>query len=240
MPVVTMLADMGNLGFFDLISQSSFFAGLILLILVVMSLISWAIVIAKFRQYRSVSRDNEEFIKLFRERKRLIDAQAKCAPRKASPLFTMLEDGLSDLSLIVEKKKGQGNLQAGLVKLDSHDLDAISKTLERSATEQHAYLEKLVVFLATTANTAPFFGLLGTCWGIMNAFMGIGSRGSASLAVVAPGIAEALIATIVGLGAAIPAVIAYNWCNNKLKFIADDLSNFSLEFLSAVQKENEF
>ncbi len=240
MPVVTMPADMGNLGFFDLISQSSFFAGLILLILVVMSLISWAIVIAKFRQYRTVSRDNEEFIRLFRERKRLMDAQAKCAPRKASPLFTVLEDGLSDLSLIVEKKKGQGNLQAGLVKLDSHDLDAISKTLERSSTEQHAYLEKLVVFLATTANTAPFFGLLGTCWGIMNAFMSIGARGSASLAVVAPGIAEALIATIVGLGAAIPAVIAYNWCNNKLKFIADDLSNFSLEFLSAVQKENEF
>ncbi len=240
MPVVMTPAEMGDLNFFDLLSQSSFFAILILLILVVMSLISWAIVIAKFRQYRSVSQSNREFIRLFRKRRRLMDAQAKCAPRRDSPLFTVLEDGLSDLLHVVEKKKGQGNLQAGLIKLDSHDLDAISKTLERSSTEQHAFLEKNVVFLATTANVAPFLGLLGTCWGIMSAFMSIGARGTASLAVVAPGIAEALIATIVGLGAAIPAVVAYNWCNNKLKFIADDFSNFSLEFLSAVQKENEF
>jgi len=234
------IADAASGGFWDLVGRSSFFSVLILLILVFMSVVSWAIVIGKYRQYRAVSRDNRDFIQLFRNRRRLLDAPAKCAPRKGSPLFKVLEDGFSDLQLIVSKRKGQGNLQAGLIELNSHDLDAISKTLERSSSEQLAKLEKHVVFLATTANSAPFFGLLGTCWGVMSAFMNIGIRGSASLAVVAPGIAEALIATIVGLAAAIPAVIAYNWCNNKLKFIADDLSNFSLEFLSAVQKENEF
>lgn len=240
MPDVTAPAQVGVGSFWDLLGHSSFFAVLILLILLFMSLVSWAIVIAKFRQYRAVDRLNDNFIKLFRNRKRLIDAPAKCAPCKASPLFNMLDDGFHDLQEIVAKRKGQGNLQAGLIELNSHDLDAISKTLERSASEQLAKLEKHVVFLASTANSAPFFGLLGTCWGVMSAFMNIGVRGSASLAVVAPGIAEALIATIVGLGAAIPAVIAYNWCNNKLKFIADDLSNFSLELLSAIQKENEF
>lgn len=240
MPDATLAGQIGAGSFWDLVGHSSFFAIIILLILMFMSLVSWAVVIAKFRQYRAIDRLNDNFIKLFRSRKRLIDAPSKCAPSKTSPLFAMLADAFQDLELIVSKRKGPGNLQASLVELNAHDLDAISKTLERSASEQLGKLEKNVVFLATTANSAPFFGLLGTCWGVMSAFMNIGVRGTASLAVVAPGIAEALIATIVGLGAAIPAVIAYNWCNNKLKFIADDLSNFSLELLSAIQKENEF
>jgi biopolymer transport protein TolQ len=152
----------------------------------------------------------------------------------------VLEEGFGDLRQIVAKRKSGVAGESGLIELNSHDLDAIAKTLERSSNEQLAKLEKHIVFLATTGNSAPFFGLLGTCWGVMSAFMNIGVTGTASLAVVAPGIAEALIATIVGLGAAIPAVIAYNWCNNKLRFILNDLNNFSLEFLSAVQKENEF
>ncbi len=240
MPVMILLADAVTGGFWDLLSHMSGFATIILLILVFMSLVSWAIIINKLKLYRGVSRSNELFIQHFRKRKRLVDAHAKCAPYKASPLFGVLEDGFKDLEMIVSKKKGEGNIQAGLVQLNGYDLDAISKTLERSSNERVADLEKYVVFIATTANVAPFFGLLGTCWGIMNAFMSIGARGSASLAVVAPGIAEALIATIVGLGAAIPAVIAYNWCRNKLRFITGELDNFSLEFLSAVQKENEF
>jgi len=109
--------------------------------------------------------------------------------------------------------------------------------LERSASEEVAALEKYVVFLATTANASPFLGLLGTVVGVMDAFWSIGERGSASLAVVAPGIAEALVATIVGLGAAIPAVIGYNWANNKLKHFYDKASNFNLEFLGRVKKE---
>jgi biopolymer transport protein TolQ len=240
MPPTTLPAGAASGSFWDLLSHMSGFATIILLILVFMSVVSWAIIIHKFRLYRAVSHSNELFIQGFRKRKRLIDAEAKCAPYKTSPLFKILVDGFGDLQGIVAKKKGQGNIQAGLVELNGHDLDAIQKTLERSSNERIAELEKYVVFLATTGNSAPFFGLLGTCWGIMNAFMSIGARGSASLAVVAPGIAEALIATIVGLGAAIPAVIAYNWCRNKLRFITGELDNFSLEFLSAVQKENEF
>ena len=99
-------------------------------------------------------------------------------------------------------------------------------------------LERKIIFLATTANSAPFMGLLGTVVGIMDSFWSIGERGSASLAVVAPGIAEALLATIVGLGAAIPAVIAFNWANNKMKFLNDYCANFILEFLTRVKKES--
>jgi len=91
--------------------------------------------------------------------------------------------------------------------------------------------------LATTGNISPFFGLLGTVWGIMDSFASIGVRGSASLAVVAPGIAEALIATVVGLAVAIPAVMAYNFFNNQLKVFSTQVDNFTLEFLSAVKKE---
>ena len=111
-------------------------------------------------------------------------------------------------------------------------------TLERTGAEEVNRLEKAIVFLATTGNISPFFGLLGTVWGIMNAFASIGVRGSATLAVVAPGIAEALIATIAGLAVAIPAVMAYNFFNNKLKVISTQVDNFALEFLSAVKKEN--
>jgi len=103
--------------------------------------------------------------------------------------------------------------------------------------EENSVFEKSVVFLATTANASPFLGLLGTVVGVMDSFWSIGQRGSASLAVVAPGIAEALLATIVGLGAAIPAVIGFNWANNRLKGFNDKISNFSLEFIIRLKKD---
>jgi len=238
-PVIATVGG-GNLSVWYLISHSSTFALIILLVLLFMSFISLAIMINKFRQYRLVDRENNRFVSAFRKRKRLVDAYGKCSTYKRAPLAKLLEAGFADLQEIISKKKGEGNINPGVVQLGDNDLDAISKTLERTTNEQIGYLEKLVVFLGTTATIAPFLGLLGTCWGIMRAFMDVGSRGSASLAVVAPGIAEALIATIIGLAVAIPAVIGFNYCNNKLKFIEDHLNNFSLEFLSAVEKENSF
>ncbi|MBD3381236.1 MAG: Tol-Pal system subunit TolQ [candidate division Zixibacteria bacterium] len=236
-----MLASAGsNMSVWYLISNSSAFALLILLIMLGMSFVSLAILASKFRQFRLVERENRRFISAFRKRRRLVDAYGKCSTYRKSPLARLLEDGFSDLQQIVKRKKGEGNLQAGPVNLNSSDLDAIGKTLEKTANEEIGKLERMVVFLGTTGTVAPFFGLLGTCWGVMRSFMNIGTTGQASLAVVAPGIAEALIATIVGLAVAIPAVIAFNWCNNKLKYVQDDLNNFSLEFLSAVEKENSF
>ena len=223
-----------------LIAHSSTFALIILIILLFMSFVSLAILINKFRQYKQVDYENGRFLSAFRKRKRLVDAYGKCSTFKKAPLAKLLEAGFADLQEIIGKKKGEGNISAGQVQLADHDLDAISKTLEKTANEELGKLEKTVVFLGTTGTVAPFFGLLGTCWGVMRSFLNVGATGSASLAAVAPGIAEALIATIIGLAVAIPAVISHNWCNNKLKFIEDSLNNFSLEFLSAVEKENSF
>ena len=121
--------------------------------------------------------------------------------------------------------------------LEEADYDIVEMIMEQTASDQISLLERRVIFLATTGNAAPFMGLLGTVVGIMDAFWSIGAKGSASLAVVAPGIAEALLATIVGLGAAIPAVIAFNWANNKLKQINDLANGFILEFMARARKE---
>ncbi len=229
-----------NLSVWNLIAHSSTFALIILIILLFMSFVSLSIMVNKIRHYRQVEFENGRFLGAFRKRKRLVDAYGKCSTFKKAPLAKILEAGFADLQEIISRKKGEGNLAAGQVELGAHDLDAISKTLEKTSNEEMGKLEKMVVFLGTTATVAPFFGLLGTVWGIMRSFMNVGATGSASLAVVAPGIAEALIATVIGLAVAIPAVVAHNWCNNKLKFLEDNLNNFSLEFLSAVEKENSF
>ena len=121
--------------------------------------------------------------------------------------------------------------------MTNDEFELVEMAMERSLNDEVGKLEKQVVFLATTASSAPFLGLLGTVVGIMDSFWSIGKHGSASLAIVAPGIAEALLATIVGLGAAIPAVMAYNWANNRLKILQSSSTNFMLEFISRGRKE---
>jgi biopolymer transport protein TolQ len=124
----------------------------------------------------------------------------------------------------------------GEVSTDLGGIENISRALRRATTSEITRLEKYVTFLATTGATAPFIGLFGTVWGIMTAFKGIGETGSASLAVVAPGIAEALIATAIGLVAAIPAVMGYNHFQHKIKVLIAEMDNFSTEFLNIVQR----
>ncbi len=112
----------------------------------------------------------------------------------------------------------------------------VNRALKRSVNVELTRLNRLLAFLATTGNTAPFIGLFGTVWGIMNAFHGIGIKGSANLATVAPGISEALIATAAGLAAAIPAVVAFNYFTNRIGMMESELSNFSTDFLSLIER----
>ena len=112
----------------------------------------------------------------------------------------------------------------------------VARALRRATTTETHRLEKFLTFLATTGSTAPFIGLFGTVWGIMDAFHGIGKTGSASLAVVAPGISEALIVTAIGLAAAIPAVVGYNHFLNKTNVLIGEMDNFSQEFLNIVER----
>ncbi len=221
----------------QIIGQSSAFGIFILLILVFMSLVSWAIIVNKWRLFRTVEAASNRFLENFRRSRRLNESVSMIPSVNESPLAGMYKAGLDEMNDLTERKNQGGGLQDKKHRLDDEDFDIVEMAMSRSQVLELGQLERQVIFLAATASAAPFMGLLGTVVGIMDSFWSIGERGSASLAVVAPGIAEALLATIVGLAAAIPAVIAYNWANNKMKFLTDSADNFVLEFLARARKE---
>jgi biopolymer transport protein TolQ len=227
--------------FWTMVKDAGVFAQIVLLILLFLSVGSWAIIFYKLFSFRKVDTETKRFLMVFRKRRKVADVFANCVSLRKTPLSWVLEAGFKEvveLSKREEEFEKAENRQHHLPILENKEKSEVVKmTLERVGAEELLKLEKRVVFLATTGNVSPFFGLLGTVWGVMDSFASIGVRGSASLAVVAPGIAEALIATIVGLGAAIPAVIAYNYFNNRLKNIAADIDNFSLELMAAFKKE---
>jgi biopolymer transport protein TolQ len=221
-----------------MITGAGLFAQLILFILLIMSVISWGIAIGKVRLFRRVVERNAAFLRAFRRKAPLADKASALRMLRGSRLLPLYEAALADAAEFtgLNRKTGLAPGESGF-HLMPMQRQAVSDTLTRVAQEQIGLLESWTIFLATTGNAAPFLGLLGTVWGIIDAFVSIGARGSATLAIVAPGIAEALVATAAGLIAAIPAVVAYNWCNNKLRVIRDDLDNFSLELLTALARE---
>lgn len=211
-----------------MVLESGVFAQVILFILLIFSIISWAIMINKLRVFRKVEKETRKFLATFRKSKNLSEAYLACGLLHRTPLHNMLVAGYKETEQFSKKDE--------VIPVEKR-ADVVKMTLDRVGAEEISRLERNVVFLATTGNISPFFGLLGTVWGIMDSFASIGVRGTASLAVVAPGIAQALIATIFGLAVAIPAVIGYNYFNNRLKFVATDIDNFSLEFLTTAKKE---
>ncbi len=225
-------------GIWEIIGNTSFFGALVLTVLVVMSLVSWGIMVNKYRLYRDVNQQSRKFSDLFSRTDDLRGLLGQVKLFRITPLSTIYSAGIKEVEAIIEAKSIAGISAEKRRKLDEDDFKTVTLMLDKTIAESTGDLEKYVVFLATTANAAPFLGLLGTVVGVMDSFWSIGERGSASLTVVAPGIAEALLATIVGLAAAIPAVIGYNWANNKLKYIFDQSHNFSLELLARLKKES--
>lgn len=221
----------------QIVQESSTFGVIILLVLVAMSLASWSVIVGKLRQFRKVAAQNESFLHNFKRSRQMDELAGKAKTFKASTTARIYMSGFNELSSQREAANTFAGLGADVKPLTTDDLEMVEMDMEREMTDQLSYLERQVVYLATTASSAPFLGLLGTVVGIMDSFWSIGERGSASLAVVAPGIAEALLATIVGLGAAIPAVIAYNWANNRIKAFRDHSESFILDFMVRVRKE---
>ncbi len=217
----------------DLIMESSVFAKIILFVLVAFSIVSWAVIIYKFFQYKRVTGESEVFLKDFRRRRSLEKSFSVLSKMNGTPLAAIFGAAFIELESLVSGRRGSDEP----VTIDDDALELVSEAIDRTGVSEISKLEKNVVFLATTANASPFLGLLGTVWGIMESFAQIGVMGTATLAVVAPGIAEALIATVAGLAAAIPAVIAYNYYTNKLRFIATEIDNFKSELFSAIKKE---
>jgi len=206
---------------------------IVLLILIGFSVLSWTIIMFKFFQIHKANSESERFMDLFWKSKRF-DAIASQVDRfGASPLTVLFNEGYGELGKFVE---GRAKTDTSILSTDLGGIENVSRALRRATNSEITRLEKYTTFLATTGSTSPFIGLFGTVWGIMTAFEGIGKTGSASLAVVAPGIAEALIATAIGLVAAIPAVMAYNHFQHKIRVLIKDMDSFSTEFLNIVQR----
>jgi biopolymer transport protein TolQ len=207
---------------------------LVLLLLGFFSVVSWAIILFKFVQIQRANGESDRFMDFFWKSKRF-DAIASQVDRFAnSPLTVLFNEGYGELKKVVEN--GEGKTDSSALSTDLGGVENVSRALRRATNSEITRLEKYTTFLATTGSTSPFIGLFGTVWGIMTAFKGIGKTGSASLAVVAPGIAEALIATAIGLVAAIPAVMAYNHFQHKIRVLIKEMDSFSTEFLNIVQR----
>ena len=199
---------------------------LVLIALALMSLLSWSLMIYKFFSLGKAHRASVQGLELFSDAKDLTAAVAALSSLPGSPVYEVGRAGVAEYNRLKEK----GNS-------DTVIFDNVSRALSQGVSDSLSSLNGALSFLATCANTAPFIGLFGTVWGIMHSFHSIGEAGKASLATVAPGISEALIATAIGLFVAIPATIGYNSFLNRLGKIEVELTNFGRVFLNRVQSE---
>jgi len=211
---------------------------LVMLILLLFSLVSWSIVIMKARLFRRVSRESREFLEQFWSSNNLSEANTIVEDYPYCPEAGVFSAGFSELQKInrIRTRKEPSNIRETL-DMQLATMENLQRAIHKAEAQQITRLGSSLPFLATTGNAAPFIGLFGTVWGIMASFHDIGVRGSASLAVVAPGISEALVATAAGLAVAIPAVVFYNHYSNKLADIDTSIQNFSTDLLNLVERD---
>ncbi len=226
-----------------MIANAGLMVQFVLLMLLFFSVTSWAIIIIKYRYVRKAFKESAYFTEFFWKSRDLSAAFAKAKQLQGSPVARIFRIGYGELKNLTQvgfspAAAGKG-VDANGVTLASgfSGIDNVQRALRRSINAETTRMTQMVPFLATTGNTTPFIGLFGTVWGIMNSFHGIGLRGSASLAVVAPGISEALIATAAGLAVAIPAVIAFNYFMQKIRTIESELQSFAADFLNIIERD---
>jgi len=218
----------------DLVRGSGLVVQAILYLLILFSVISWGIIAQKYRQIRRAKRESERFIEIFWERRNLSSIHDASRELSASPVGQVFRSGYEELVRVSRSKKESS--AADNLTTELSGVDNVSRAMKRATSVETTKMEKNCSFLATTASSAPFVGLFGTVWGIMDAFRGLSVTHSSSIQAVAPGIAEALIATAVGLAAAIPALMAYNYFVQQIKFIAVEMDNFQHEFLNIAER----
>lgn len=211
------------MNFLKLILQGSIVVQLVLLVLIFFSVFSWAVIFFKRNTLKAASSQSKKFLNVFNKSRDLLEVNKAAKKYKASPLSALFQAGYKDLSY---HSKSNPNPE-----LTSANLESLNRALLKASNKEISRLEHMMSFLATTGSVTPFIGLFGTVWGIMDAFIEIAKLKSAALVTVAPGIAEALIATALGLFAAIPAVIAYNYFLHRIKNVASEMEDFSIEFL---------
>src|SRR5580693_1740355 len=207
----------------DLVLQTGPVAKSVLLLLIAFSVLSWAVIISKWRLLQRARQQSGRFVRAFRKAQRLQDIAPVAEQFRPSPLVGVFEGA------VVEFKRQMGT--TGGV----HNPVAIQRAMQIASSEEITRLERNIPWLAITGTVTPFIGLFGTVWGIIDAFHGLGTAGAATLRAVAPGISEALVTTAAGLAAAIPAVIAYNLIGSSIREFAARSDDFALEVLNAVE-----
>jgi biopolymer transport protein TolQ len=220
-------------GAWGLVAQSGWVGRAVLLVLAVLSLVSWAIIIYKFVVLRRAHSQSDTFLQVFRKSSKFSEVNSVCVQLRGSPLVGVFQAGYLEVNQQVRSNAPAAPAQA---KPTVKSLESLSRSLIRAATVEGTRLERRLSFLATTASVSPFVGLFGTVWGIMDAFADIGRQGSATLVVVAPGISEALITTAMGLLAAIPAAVFFNLFSSRIKVLNAMMDDFALEFLNIVER----
>jgi biopolymer transport protein TolQ len=224
-------------GIVDFFLLSGPMAKVVLAILVFFSVVSWAILVSKVLQYRRADQHSARFLDTFRRSKRFSEVNAAAGKLFGSPLVGVFQAGHAEIDAQIKSGRGVSDPEgsaAGGYRIRS--LSSVERTLQRAASTELSELARSASFLATTAAATPFIGLFGTVWGIMVSFQEISASGSTSLDTIAPGIAEALINTAAGLAAAIPALIGYNYLNNRLRRLRAGVQDFISEFLNLTER----
>ncbi len=224
-----------SFSFFGMMAGAGLMVKLVMTTLLVFSLISWWIVIMKMMLFKRARNASEEFLARFWESKTLNDAYDAAGEYTASPEAAVFVSGYNELRKISAARRDQAAPETLQMQLAT--MENLKRAVRKAQIIESDRLERSLAFLATTGSATPFIGLFGTVWGILTSFQEIGARGSASLAVVAPGISEALVATAAGLAVAIPAVIFYNFFSNKLADFESDIENFSTDFLNLIERD---
>ncbi|HSI05873.1 MAG TPA: protein TolQ [Myxococcota bacterium] len=206
----------------------------VMVLLIIFSVVSWAIIYFKWRTIRRAYGDSESFLDMFWSSKRLDAIYQKSDALPASPVSQVFRAGYVELAKLKKKEEPSPGGHVGETALG--DLESVERSMRRTAAAELTGLESMIPFLATVASSSPFIGLLGTVVGIMTSFQDIGRMGNANLATVAPGIGGALVATAFGLFAAIPAVIAYNFFVAKIRVLDTEMQNFSADFLNIIKR----
>lgn len=208
----------------------------VLYFLILFSVLSWAVIFYKLRQIRVARRQSARFIEIFWDTKNLTSIHTASQELKESPVAQVFRSGYQELVRLTRSRRHSAAPGDNPEDTDLGGVDNVDRAMRRAIRQEVTRLEKALTFLATTASATPFIGLFGTVWGIMNAFLGLSATQSSSIQAVAPGIAEALIATATGLIAAIPAVISFNHFARQIRVLAAEMENFASEFLNIAER----
>lgn len=218
----------------DIITGTGIVVKIVLLMLVIASLMSWTIIFAKLSVFRVLRKDTEKFLEKFWKGKSLDAIYRDTNDLNQSPLSNIFRAAYQEFAKVSSKKDTEK--EGGTEDLLHVGMDNVERVLKRTAINEAMRVEKSLIYLAMIANAAPFIGLFGTVWGIMDAFLQMGQGGGSTLEKVGPGIAEALVATAIGLAAAIPASLFYNSFLSRAKYARVEMESFCIDFVNILKR----